>query len=134
MRISEAALLSGLEASAIRFYETQGIVPVPKRTEARYRDYSVDDVDLLRFVRRLRSLEMPLDDVREIVDLRVDGQAPCATVRSALAREAVAIDQRIEDLSRLRDELTRLQTDADQITDDWPTTCVCHVLEPATID
>ena len=133
MRIGEAARLSGLEASAIRFYETGGIVPMPKRTGAGYRDYTADDVELLRFVRRLRSLEMPLDDVREIVGLRADGQAPCATVRSALAREAAAIDQRIEDLGRLRDELARLQTAAGQITDDWPTTCVCHVLEPATI-
>lgn len=131
MRIGEVARLSGLEASAIRFYESQGIVPMPKRTGAGYRDYSIDDVELLRFVRRLRSLNLPLDDVREIVGLRTHGQAPCATVRTALAREAAVIDQRIEDLGRLRDELTRLQTAADQITDDWPTTCVCHVLDPA---
>jgi DNA-binding transcriptional MerR regulator len=134
MRIGEVARLSGLEASAIRFYETHGVVPVPERTGAGYRDYSVDEVELLRFVRRLRSLELPLDDIREIVGLRTDGLAPCATVRGALAREAAAIDQRIEDLGRLRDELSRLQAAADQITDDWPTTCVCHVLEPATAD
>lgn len=134
MRIGEAAHLAGLEASAIRFYEAQGIVPVPRRTGAGYRDYSADDLELLRFVQRLRSLELPLDDVREIVGLRAVGRAPCATVRTALAREAAAIDQRIEDLRRLRDELARLRTAADQIDDDWPTSCVCHALEPATID
>jgi len=131
MRIGEAARLSGLEASAIRFYETQGIVPVPNRTGAGYRDYSTDEVELLRFVRRLRSLELPLDDVREIVGLRVDDQTPCASVRTALARETAAIDQQIEDLHRLRDELRRLLMAAEQITDEWPTACVCHVLQPA---
>ena len=134
MRIGEAARLSGLEASAIRFYETQGIVPVPNRTGAGYRDYSTDEVELLRFVRRLRSLELPLDDVREIVGLRVDDQTPCASVRTALARETAAIDQQIEDLHRLRDELRRLQMAAEQIADEWPTTCVCHVLQPAGAD
>ncbi len=131
MRIGEAARLSGLEASAIRFYESHGVVPVPERTLAGYRDYDSDDVELLRFVRRLRSLELPLDEVGEIVSLRTDGDAPCTKVRAALAREAIDIDGRIEDLLRLRDDLARLQASADEITDDWPTSCVCHVLEPA---
>ncbi len=93
MRFGEAARLSGLETSAIRSYEADGVVPEPKRTDAGYRDYSVSDVELLRFVRRPRSLEFPLDDAREIVTLRTSGEAPCATVGSALAREATAIDQ-----------------------------------------
>jgi DNA-binding transcriptional MerR regulator len=94
----------------------------------------IDDVELLRFVRRLRGLELPLDDVREIVALRTRGEAPCAMVRTAIAREAVAIDRRIEDLLQLRDELSRLRTAADKITDDWPTSCVCHILEPVTVN
>jgi DNA-binding transcriptional MerR regulator len=129
MRIGTAAELSGLETSAIRFYEADGVVPAPERTDAGYRDYSKSDVELLRFVRRLRSLELPLDDVREIVALRTAGQAPCATVRVALAREAGAIDRRIEDLRRLRRELSDLQASAAEFTDDWPSTCVCHVLD-----
>lgn len=51
MRIGEAARLSGLETSAIRFYEADCVVPEPKRTDAGYRDYSVGDVELLRFTR-----------------------------------------------------------------------------------
>jgi MerR family copper efflux transcriptional regulator len=132
MRIGEAARLSGLEPSAIRFYEEHGIVPVSDRTEAGYRDYEGEDVDLLRFVFRLRSLELPLDDVREVVALRTVGSAPCSKVRAAIAREAAAIDQRIKDLGQLRDELARLQAAADKTTDDWPTSCVCHILEPTT--
>lgn len=132
MHIGEVARSVGLEASAIRYYETHGIVPPPQRTPAGYREYGDDEVELLRFVRRLRSLELPLDDVREIVSLRTEGHPPCTQVRDAITREASAIDQRIDDLVRLRDELTRLQTEADKIRDDWPTSCVCHVLEPGT--
>ncbi len=129
MRIGEAARLSGLEASAIRFYESNGVTPPPCRTTAGYRDYGRDEVDLLRFVRRLRSLGLPLDDIREIVGLRTEGKAPCATVRNSMAREAAAIDRRIEDLQRLRAELGHLQTAAANVTDAWPDTCVCHVIE-----
>ena len=131
MNIGEAARIVGLEASAIRYYESQGIVPPPQRTQAGYRDYGNDGVELLSFVHRLRSLELPLDDVREIVSLRTEGQPPCTAVRDAMAREATAIDRRIDDLVRLREELAGLQATADTIQDDWPVSCVCHVLEPS---
>jgi len=129
MKISEATQQSGLEASAIRFYEKSGVLPGPQRTASGYRDYDAGDVELLRFVRRLRGLELPLDDIREIVELRTAGEAPCRPVREAIAREAEAIDSRIEELVRLRSELERLSDAAANVVDDWPRSCVCHVLE-----
>lgn len=131
MRIGEVAAETGLEPSAIRYYETNSIIPRPERTQSGYRDYVGTDVELLRFVRRLRSLELPLDDIREIVALRTNGEAPCSIVREAIAREAESIEKRIEDLTRLQLELSSLQTEADRISDDWPTSCVCHILESA---
>lgn len=131
MRIGELAAETGLEPSAIRYYESNNIIPQPERTESGYRDYDGTDVELLRFVRRLRSLEFPLDDIREIVALRTNGEAPCSTVREAIARGADDIEKRIEDLKRLQSELSSLRTKADRISDDWPTSCVCHILESA---
>ena len=128
MQIGEASKRSGLEASAIRFYEAEGVVPAPARTPAGYRDYGGPDVEILEFVARLRRLELPLDDVREIVDLRVGGRAPCRAVRAAIDRESEAIDQKIVDMVRLRDELDQLQRRAAALEDAWPEDCVCHLL------
>ncbi len=132
MQIGEASRHSGLEASAIRFYEADGVLPSPDRMESGYRTYSDDDVELLRFVRRLRSLELPLDDIREIVGLRTRGEAPCRAVRAALDREANTMDARINDLQRLRTELLGLQAATANLSDDWPAACVCHVIDSAT--
>lgn len=128
MQIGEAAALTGLDVSTIRFYEEQGVLPPPARTEAGYRDYQESDVELMRFVRRLRTLELPLGDITEIVALRTAGQAPCTVVRDALGREAVAIEDRIFQLRKLGEELRRLRDEADRIRDDWPMSCVCHVV------
>ena len=129
MKIGEAARRSGVEASAIRFYESVGVLPEPVRTEAGYREYSGDDVELLSFVGRLRSLELPLDDVGEIVGLRTRGEAPCQAVRDAIGREVTAIEARMEDLRRVSQDLARLQESAAELVDEWPGSCVCHVLE-----
>jgi len=132
MRIGEAAARSGLEASAIRFYESSGVLPPPPRTESGYRDFGEADVLLLRFVRGLRALDLPLDDIGEIVQLRRSGQSPCGPVREAIRREAAAIDLRIAEMQRTRTELSRLQEEIAGLTDDWPDDCVCHLIESST--
>lgn len=130
MRIGEAAAVAGLEPSAIRFYEQQGVLPQPARTRSGYRNYEDADVELIRFVRRARSLEIPLEDIRQILELRTDGEAPCAVVRTVIAREAAAIDARIAELATVRRELLRLQVLAEETADDWPDgACVCHIVE-----
>lgn len=129
MRIGRAAEQALLEPSAIRFYESAGVLPAPARSNAGYRDYRESDVELMRFVRRLRALELPLDDIREIVRLRTSGEPPCQPVRDAIAREAEAVDDRIAELTRLRSELRSLQQRMDAIVDQWPDSCVCHVIE-----
>lgn len=136
MQIGEAAARAGVEASAIRFYEQAGVLPAPERTASGYRDYTLDEVDLIRFVRRARSLGIPLEDVRQIVELRTRGEAPCGVVRRVMAREAAAIESRIRELEELRAELERLQRRAEEISDVWPEgPCVCHLVEaePETV-
>ncbi len=129
MRIGQAASRAQLEPSAIRFYESAGVLPAPARTDAGYRHYDETGVELMRFVRRLRALELPLDDIREIVRLWTSGEAPCQPVRDAITRESEAVDQRIAELTRLRAELRSLQQRMDLIVDQWPQSCVCHVIE-----
>lgn len=132
MRIGEAAEKAGLGATAIRFYEKEGVLPQPGRTASGYRDYTDADVSILEFVRRARSLEIPLDDIREIVGLRTRGKVPCGFVRNVIQREAVAIDTRIEELLALREELAHLSKIADRAADTLQDgDCVCHIIDVA---
>ncbi len=131
MKIGEAARQSGMARSAIRFYEESGVLPEPGRTESGYRDYSLQDLELLRFVNRLRSLELPLEDVRQVVDLWISGKAPCSVVREAIARETSVIEHRIAELQRLQAELRELDKQAKSIEDTWPGPCVCHAIDPS---
>ena len=130
LKIGDAAERTGLAPSAIRYYENSGVLPEAERTDSGYREYGDDDVELLRFVARLRALEFPLSDVREIVALRRDGKAPCTAVIETISRETAAIKTRIGDLQRLEKELRALEAAAKDLPDNWPTACVCNVLDP----
>ena len=134
MLIGEVASSTGLKTSAIRFYEREGIVPRAVRNAAGHRDFTEPDVDLLRFVRRLRALNIPLDEVREVVSLRSDGVAPCQSLRAALARGVSHLDREIQELVRVRDQLRSLRIAADRVEDDWPDRCVCSLVDSDSLD
>ncbi len=52
--VGEAARASGVTAKAVRLYEVKGLLPPAERTEAGYRLYSHQDVEVLQFIRQAR--------------------------------------------------------------------------------
>ncbi len=134
MRIGEVAAAVGVDTSTIRYYESVGVLPEPERTLSGYRIYRPDDVDRLRFVILARSLGVGLDDIRQILGLRDQGEAPCSYVRAVLDRQVEAVAERIRQLQALSEELRSLQETAQTLPDtslDDP--CVCHILQPAGV-
>jgi DNA-binding transcriptional MerR regulator len=77
MKIQEFAQLTGLSTKTIRYYESIGILPSPSRTPNGYRDYSEKDLERARFVAGIRSLDLSLDEVAEILAMRDRREAPC---------------------------------------------------------
>jgi DNA-binding transcriptional MerR regulator len=130
MKIGELAQQMGLNPRTIRFYESIGVLPEPPRTASGYREYDRSDLDRLGFIKSAQSLGLSLDDIGEILALKDRGEAPCPYVREVIDRQAAEVEERIEELQRLRIELRRLRRVAralpDQIGGD---ACVCHIIE-----
>jgi len=135
MRIGEVAASVGVETPTIRYYESIGVLPEPDRTASGYRSYTEADVERMRFVTLARSLGVGLDDIRQILGLRDQGEAPCGYVRGVLDRQVDAVKERIEQLEALSAELGRLQRAARTLPDTGSNDpCICHILQPAASD
>jgi DNA-binding transcriptional MerR regulator len=80
MSIGELARRTGTKVVTIRFYEREGILPEPARTEVGYRHYSENDAERLAFVRRARELGFPLEAVCDLLDLADDKKRSCSEV------------------------------------------------------
>ena len=107
LAIGEAAAATGLSAKMIRHYESIGLLPAVRRTDAGYRLYSEDDLRTLRFVRHARDLGFGLELIGELVSLwRDPGRASADVKRLALAHVA-ELDRQIALLRRMRDALAR---------------------------
>ncbi len=108
LNIGEAAAASGVSAKMIRHYESIGLIAAAHRTASGYRNYGDQDVQVLQFIRRSRTLGFSLDEVRALLALWLDKGRASADVL-ALARHHIAdLDRKIEEMAAMRRTLERL--------------------------
>lgn len=129
MKIGEFGQRVGMAPRTIRFYETAGLVPNPARSRGGYRDYSEADVEQFTLIKAARALGLTLDEIREVLALRDQGEAPCTYVRGIIVQKEREIDQQIRNLRQLRSELRRLTREAAQLPQTVSTGHICCILE-----
>jgi DNA-binding transcriptional MerR regulator len=105
MQIGVVARRVGLTVDAIRFYERNGLLPKPPRTEGGFRRYGENDVETLAFVRRVQSLGFKLSEIRGLLRLRGNRLQPCAPVQRRLQQKLTDVRRRLRDLHKLEHEL-----------------------------
>ena len=108
LTIGNVARRVGIRSSAIRYYETQGILGPAERRPNGYRIYNEDAVKLLLFVRRAQTLGITLKEVKPLLNLASQGQKPCSHVKQIARNHVREIDDKIRELQALRNELRTL--------------------------
>lgn len=68
MNINEVEKLTGISKPNIRFYERKGLIK-PKRNKGNdYRDYSNEDIDVLKQIKLFRLLSFSIDEISEMLE------------------------------------------------------------------
>jgi len=105
MQIGELAHRSALTVDAIRFYEKRGLLPKPVRSKGRFRLYTDDDTERLRFIQQVQGLGFSLTEVRELVDLRARKMNACESVRQLLKGKLSDVRAKVRELEALESAL-----------------------------
>jgi len=111
MRIGEFAREVGVSTDTIRFYEREGLLPVPPRRDNGYREYALGDVARLRLLIDLRGLDLPLADAARMATWCQTGHCSETTndLPSLLAAKRREVRERIERLQATERRLERLE-------------------------
>jgi DNA-binding transcriptional MerR regulator len=129
MRIGELARRSGLARTALRYYEKAGLLPESARTVSGYRDYDGDTLPRLAFIRAAQAIGLSVAEIREVIDIRDGGAAPCAHVLELIERHRAEVRATIRQLQQLELDLALL---ADQGATVDPAECdpagICKVI------
>jgi DNA-binding transcriptional MerR regulator len=111
MQIGELAREAGTTTKTVRFYESQGLLRAPERAANGYRQYASADVERLRLLVGLRTLDLPLDRAGELAALCAAGHCERVSIelRDLIARQRADIRRRAGDLDYLDRRLATLE-------------------------
>lgn len=129
MRIGELARRTGTTAKTLRFYEAEGLMPEPARTRSGYRDYPIDAVDRVAFVRDAQKAGFTLRQIGQILHIRDGGQPPCAHVGQLIDQRLAEVERR---LAELQHTSARLRELAHRTRELDPADCggYCEIIQP----
>lgn len=108
MKIGELATLSGLSVDTIRFYEKQGLLSPPRRTDSNYRVYDSEAPRRLIFIRKARDLGFTLQEIGQLLALSEDGLAGSRDVKERAQSKLDDMDRKIAEMQDMRQSLQRL--------------------------
>ncbi|RJF98335.1 Cd(II)/Pb(II)-responsive transcriptional regulator [Noviherbaspirillum saxi] len=109
MKIGELAKRTDCEVETIRYYEREGLLPTPPRSEGNYRQYGEQDAERLLFIRHCRSLGMSLDDIRTLQHFQAKPELACDDINAMLDRHLQQTALQIASLQRLQKQLQTLR-------------------------
>ncbi len=106
MKINEVEQLVGITKKNIRYYEECGLLAPKRQAQNGYRDYSEEDVEMLRRIKLLRKLAIPIGEIRKIQSKRM-------TLEDCLKRHEITLAREEKNIGQIREmcaELTEMQT------------------------
>jgi Cd(II)/Pb(II)-responsive transcriptional regulator len=109
MKIGELATESSTPIETIRYYEREGLLPAPARTQGNFRVYETEHLERLLFIRYCRGLDMSLDEVRVLLKFKDAPHEDCGDVNVLLDQHIGHVTRRIKELRTLEKQLKELR-------------------------
>lgn len=108
LTIGQLAQQAQVNVETVRYYERRGLLPAPPRRKSGYRQYSLQDVAYLQFIRRAKTLGFSLTEIADLLALRVDPETTCGDVRERATRKIADVEAKIQALTRIKRALEQL--------------------------
>jgi Hg(II)-responsive transcriptional regulator len=111
LTIGELAERAHVNRETVRYYERRQLLPRPSRSVSGYRVFADDAVRRFRFIRHAQGLGFSLNEIRELLALRVKSVNTCDRVRERTEAKIAEVQRKIESLRHMKRALSELVTE-----------------------
>lgn len=109
MTIGALAKKAGINPQTIRYYEREGILPVPaRRAGSDYRDYSEATLDTLLFIKNAQTAGFKLSQIQEILAVGANPRPACDKMRSLIRERRAEVAEKLRTLRAFQRGLAKL--------------------------
>lgn len=111
LTVGKLAASANISANAVRFYEREGLMQVPAKTESGYRLYGPDAVQRLHFIKQSQHCGFTLPEIRALLQLRDEASSCCNDVRNKVIEKKLELGARIKTMQAMSKLLDQLVAD-----------------------
>ncbi len=104
--IKEASQLTGLSPSNIRYYESEGLIDNIGRDAMGIRRFTAQEIEWIKFLGKLKSMEMPISQMKQYAALRAQGPGTIQARMHLLQQHKQVV---LEKIDRLRNNVRLLE-------------------------
>ncbi len=108
LTIGQLAQQSGVLVETIKYYQRRGLIELPSRPESGFRKYPPETAQQVRFIRRAKELGFSLQEIGELLDLRITSGASCREIKVRAETKLADIHQKQRDLEKMETVLSQL--------------------------
>ena len=109
LKIGELAQKTETSAETLRYYESEGLLPAPRRSDSGYRLYTEPDLGSVLFIRRARAMDFSLKEIGELLYLQVEKESStCGEVKLLAEHKLAVIDEKIIELEKMKTALKKI--------------------------
>ena len=108
LKIGALAKEAGVNIQTIRYYERRKILKPANKLDSGYRLYSIDAIKTLKFIKHAQELGFSLDEIKELLSLRIPTENRCQRVRGRAADKLKDVQEKIEMLQGIESTLKTL--------------------------
>lgn len=108
LTIGQVAKLAHVNIQTLRYYERRRILRPLARRDSGYRVYDMEAVRTVQFIKRAQKLGFSLEDIQELLSLRVEKTSKCGAVKSRAEKTLRDVESKIAKLEKMRHVLKKL--------------------------
>ena len=108
MTIGQLAKRTQLNVETVRYYERRGLLLKPPRSKSGYRQYPQEAITRIHFIKRAKELGFSLNEISELLSLRIDPDTTCDMVKSRAGIKVADIEGKIAALQKIKLALVKL--------------------------
>lgn len=109
LQIGEITKKTGTSVDTVRYYEKQGLLDKPARSDGGFRLYPEETIQKLRFIKKAQELGLTLKEIKGIMRRSQEGLKPCCSlVRGLFTDKIKEFESKIKELQQMKRNLEGL--------------------------
>src|SRR5579863_281570 len=106
LTIGRLARAAAVNVETVRYYQVRKLLPIPSRARSAFRQYPIELIERIHFIKRAQELGFSLEEIREL--LRLHDGTDRVSIRKIVATRLEQVESKLNDLTRMREALSGL--------------------------